>query len=351
MAGPTVLTTRQRNRALLARQMLLARVRAPLPRIVERMGGIQAQYAPSAYIGLWSRAERFRRSDLTGALTRRSLIQGTLMRGTIHIVSRADYWAFAAGIRHSRREWWTRVARSRELDGIDYSAMAALLATKLAGGPCDRTGLIAATTTAGYPTEAWEGVAAWIDMVRVPPSGTWERRRADRYADATRWIGDDTASEGAGLELLLRRHLAAFGPSTLGDAARWAGVPVAAMLATAERIQLRRFRAEDDAELVDLPRARLPDPATPAPVRFLPTWDAILLAHARATGLLADEHRSLVFHTKNPQSVTTFLVDGAVAGTWRQEGERVVVDPFEPLPRPMRRQVAEEAERIAAFLA
>ena len=82
---------------------------------------------------------------------------------------------------------------------------------------------------------------------------------------------------------------------------------------------MRRFLDEQGKELVDLPRAPLPDPDTPAPVRFLPVWDATLLVHARRTQILPEEHRSRVFNVKTPQSVHTFLVDGQVAGTWRHE--------------------------------
>jgi hypothetical protein len=116
-----------------------------------------------------------------------------------------------------------------------------------------------------------------------------------------------------------------------------------------ERVRLRRFRAEDGTELVDVAGAPLPDPETPAPVRFLPTWDATLLAHARRTGILPEEHRPKVFSTKTPQSVGTFLVDGAVAGTWRYEHGRVVTAPFDALPRSVRRELDEEAERLGAF--
>ena len=116
-----------------------------------------------------------------------------------------------------------------------------------------------------------------------------------------------------------------------------------------ERMTLRRFRAEDGSELLDVPRAPLPDPETPAPVRFLPTWDATLLVHARRTGILPERHRPRIFHTKAPQSFGTFLVDGAVAGTWRFDGGRIVTEPFERLSRETRAELRDEAERLAVF--
>ena len=112
---------------------------------------------------------------------------------------------------------------------------------------------------------------------------------------------------------------------------------------------IRRFRDEQGKELLDLPRAPLPDPETPAPVRFLPTWDATLLVHARRTGILPEKYRALVFSTKTPHSVGTFLVDGAVAGTWKFEAGRVELTPFERLDRAVKRELREEADRLTAF--
>jgi hypothetical protein len=116
-----------------------------------------------------------------------------------------------------------------------------------------------------------------------------------------------------------------------------------------DRLELRRFRDEAGEELLDLPRAQLPDPETPAPVRFLPTWDAVLLVHARRTGVLPEQYRSRIFSTKVPQSVGTFLVDGAVAGTWRFEDGRITWEPFARLDPATRREVADEAEQLAVI--
>ena len=116
-----------------------------------------------------------------------------------------------------------------------------------------------------------------------------------------------------------------------------------------DRLALRRFRDEQGKELLDVHRAPLPDPETPAPVRFLPTWDATLLVHARRTGILPEHFRSRIFSTKTPHSFATFLVDGQVAGTWRYEDGRVHVAPFERLDRSVAREVDEEADRLADF--
>jgi Winged helix DNA-binding domain len=337
------LTQRELNRALLARQLLLERARVSLPRALERMGGLQAQYAPSMYIGLWSRVEGFERDALTRALERRKVVQGTLLRSTIHLVSPGDYWPFAIAVEEGRRAWWLRTRRG-ELTGRQMSAAARKLRRALADGPLRR-----AQIDALVGKEIAQGVGLWVHMVRVPPSGTWERRRADLYALAEDWLARPDLAAGDALEHLARRYLAAFGPASRGDVASFAGLRPAEVAPALERMTLRRLRSEDGEELLDLPRAPLPDPATPAPVRLLPTWDATLLVHARRTGLLPERHRPRIFSTRTPHSFPTFLVDGAVAGTWRYDDGHVAVEPFERLDRPTMRELREEADRMAAF--
>jgi Winged helix DNA-binding domain len=341
--GERVLTQRELNRALLARQRLLERARTPLPRALERIGGIQAQYAPSMYVGLWSRLQEFERNDLTRALERRTVVQGTLMRVTIHLVSARDYWPFALGIRESRRELWLRGGRNRP-NARELAEAAARLGPHLERGPIGRSEL---EEIVGK--ERVNGVGLWLDLVRVPPSGTWERRRADLYAAAEKWLGPPDATPEEGVEHLVRRYLQGFGPAAPAEIADWAGLPPKRIASVLDRVRLRRFRSESGQELVDLPRAPLPDPETPAPPRFLPVWDATLLVHARRTRILPEEYRARVFNVRTPHSVNTFLVDGAVAGTWRYEEERVLLEPFARLDRSTRRELDEEAERLAAF--
>jgi hypothetical protein len=338
-----VLTRRELNRALLARQLLLERSTAALPRVLERVGGIQAQYAPSMYVGLWSRVAGLERDALTRALERRSVVQATLMRTTIHLVSAADYWPLVLAVRDGRREWWLTATKGR-IDAREMSAAARRMRARLADGPLRRKEIDEL-----LGKDRGQALGLWLEMVRVPPSGTWERRRADLYGLAEAWVERPEITKPQALEHLARRYLGAFGPATAADVANWAGLKPVALAATLKRLELRRFHAEDGAELLDLPRAPLPAADTPAPVRFLPTWDATLLVHARRTGILPEEHRPKIFHTKNPQSVPTFLVDGEVAGTWRHEGGTVVLEPFGRLDAATRRALDAEAERLAAF--
>jgi hypothetical protein len=343
-----VLSRRVLNRSLLARQLLLERATLPVSVAMERVGGLQTQYAPAGYIGLWSRLADLTRDDLTKALVDRSVVQGTLMRSTIHMVSAADYWGFAGGVREGRRGWFLRT-HARAAGGIDMEAVATVVRDLLADVPRPRSELVKALDEAGFPGVAWSGAGLWVDMVRVPPSGTWERRRAHLFGLADTWVGPDDVTREWGLACLVRRYLGGFGPATLNDIAGWAGLSTGELRPGVEALGLRRYRDEEGRELLDLADGVLPDPATPAPVRFLPVWDATLLVHARRAQILPEEFRNLVFHTKNPQSVNTFLVDGSVAGSWRYERGHIALQPFRTIPRTVQRELDAEAERLSAF--
>jgi Winged helix DNA-binding domain len=333
---------RDLNRALLARQLLLERARLPLPRVLERIGGIQNQYAPNGYIRLFSCVEGFRRDDLTRALERRTVVQASLMRATIHLVSKRDYWPFALAIRAPHREWVLRVRKPRP-DERELERTARELRAALADGPRRYDELNEITEG------RWHDAGPWLELVRVPPSGTWDQRRAHLFGTAESWVGSETGAIEDALDHLVRRYLGAFGPARPDDIAKWAGIGGRDLAPALERLRLRRFRDSEGKELLDVPRAPLPDPDTPAPVRFLPTWDAILLVHARRSGVLPEEYRSLVFNVKTPHSVGTFLVDGEVAGTWRFDRDRVRTEPFARLDRAAAREVADEGERLAVL--
>jgi len=343
-----VLSARQLNRALLARQLLLGRSKSPLVKALEQIAGLQTQYAPSAYIGLWTRLDGFRREMLTKALEEKRAVQATLMRVTIHVVSKRDFFLFAAGVRNARRQWWLR-AQKKALGNLDMDAVAGKVQKFLADGPRRAPELQEFLRKEGFPPIAFSGAGLWVDLVRVPPSGTWERRRADLLGLADWWLGPSKATEDEGLKHVVRRYLGGFGPASLDDIAGWAGLSPTTLRPVVLRLKLSRFRDERGGELFDLPGAPLPNPDTPAPVRFLPTWDANLLVHARRTQILPERYRPLIFTTKNPQSLGTFLVDGAVAGGWTYEKGRVHLWPFARLSRAVRKQLDDEADRLAAF--
>ncbi len=313
-----------------------------IPDALDQVGGLQTQYAPSGYVGLWTRLAHFERNRLTAALEDGSVVQATLMRTTIHMVSRRSFWGYAAGVRQARRTWALRV-QGRAADEAAMVVAAADLRQALRDGP--RT----VKELDGLGSGFVGNLGLWVDLVRVPPSGTWERRRADRLALAEDWVGPCDVTEEEGLAHLVMAYLRAFGPAPWRDIAGWAGIPVTDARRGGERLTLARYRDEDGQELVDLSGGPLPDPGTPAPVRFLPHWEATLLVHARRTGILPEEHRARVFTPRNPFSVGTYLVDGQVAGGWSVRHDRIELEPYRELAAADQRAVEREREALQAF--
>ena len=341
-----VLTQRALNRALLARQLLLERASLTVREALARIAGVQNQYAPNAYLRLWSCLSGFRREHLTRAYEEATVVQGTLMRGTIHTVAREDYRPFLGAIQRTQREWGARLTKAPA--DLDRSAALARVRDALRSGPMKRPALFEVLRDEHQAVR--QSIDTDLAILRVPPSGTWERRRADLCALADDVIGPGgEVPEAFALPAFVSRYLAAFGPASLTDIASFVGMNVSPIKEVVASLELRRFGAEDGTELVDIDGGVLPDPESDAPVRFLPTWDAILLVHARRTQVLPEAYRPLVFHTKMPPSYPTFLVDGQVAGTWRHEDGEIRLSPFAHLRPQDTAALEEEAHRLAAF--
>ena len=341
-----VLGERELNRALLARQSLLERRRGPLPAAVERMGGVQAQYAPSIYVGLWSRVAGLERGQVTRALERRTLVQATLLRNTIHVVSPGDYWQFADATRDSRRAQWLQARAKLGPDRRAVLAAAKRMRRVLEKGPASRAELM---PLAGGDSALFNGATHLARRGPRPARGhlgppARGRVRARRRLDRARADRAPAPSHRRALPGGLRPGLGGRHRELVRDPARRAEAAAREPRAA----PLPRRAGHAPARPAAAPAA---GPETKAPVRFLPVWDAVLLVHARRTGILPERFRPKVFSTKTPQSVHTFTVDGMVAGTWREEKGRIRAKPFEPLPRAARRELDEEASRLERFVA
>jgi Winged helix DNA-binding domain len=335
------LTQRELNRALLARQLLLERRPARVVAAVERVAGLQAQDARAPYIGLWARLDGVTPLDLTRPLERRTLVKGTLMRGTLHIVTARDYAAFAPALRPMIRELWRGYLRNREVVG-DVEKLAAR-AADFAAVP--RT---SAELRDLLGEDGWWRVRRHTSFVHVPTGRPWAFARRPSLVVTDAWVRRPEGDEDAGVIRLARRYLAAFGPAGVDDVAAWSGLPVGRLRPALERMRLRRFRDERGRTLFDLPGAPLPDPETRAPPRLLPPFDNAILSHADRTRVISDEHRPRVIRSGMVYPV--FLVDGCIAGRWRLERSRVVLDPFVRLSAAARRGLGDEADRLASFL-
>jgi hypothetical protein len=334
MTGSAPLTPRQLNRATLARQLLLARERLPVADAVRRVLALQAQEPASPYLALWSRLDGFDPAELDAAFRTFAVVKATLMRITLHAVVVEDRAPFHAAMRPTLRAAGLLDARFRAtgLAPADADALVPAL-LDFAHRPRDRAAIEAMLADRlGAPPEPglWRALRMIAPLVHAPTAGRWAFGATPSYvaAPATPAAPDEATARTA----LLRRYLAAFGPATPQDFARFALLRQAqvrpAFEALADVLVVRT--GPDGATLYDVPDAPLPDGDAPAPPRLLPMWDAALLAHADRGRVLPEPYRARVIR-RNGDVLPTVLVDGYVAGVWRPVDAGVEVTAFHPL--------------------
>jgi hypothetical protein len=306
------------------------RARASVPRALERVGGIQAQDVGAPYDALFARLDGFRGEVLDRALERRLAVKATLMRGTLHLVSARDYAPFHAALVPSLRRYYSRTSFKGTPMQVEALAERALT---FASEP----------RTYAELREHLGGEAQFFRVrfhapfVHAPPI-----TRRPRLVAARSWLDVEEVPREEAVAHLVRRYLAAFGPATARDAARWAGIPVSVVRAALER--LRTIDVGDG--LLDLVRAPRPGEVA-APPRLLPLFESILLGYDDRSRFITKEHYDRVM--LGGIVLKAFLVDGIVAGVWRIERGTLTLEPFAPLPRVARRGVEEEARDVAAF--
>ena len=314
-----LLDRRALNRATLARQGLLRRWRATPLDAVERLVGLQAQTPQTWYTGLWSRVEGFDPDELSGLLARRAVVRMALMRSTIHLVSSADAKAIRPLVRPVIERGW-RSTFGRRLDGAHVDAIVAAGRAFVDESP--RTfRAIGDHLLTRWPdadrTAMEQAVRAHVPLVQVPPRGLWRRSGPVAHTSIEAWLG--AAPQPAfTVDDLVRRYVGAFGPASVMDAQAWSGLTRLGEVFEQLRPELVGFRDERGRELFDLPDAPRPDPDVPAPPRFLYDYDNLLLGHADRSRVI-DPDRVARIEVRENVSVSTFLLDGFVAGTWSIE--------------------------------
>ncbi len=349
-----VLSARELNRATLARQMLLERADGvAVPAAVERLAGMQAQEPKPPFIGLWSRLADFSSDALLDALSARDVVRATLMRSTLHLLSAADYAALRLALQPPQSVA-LRVLGARA-EGLDPDAVVAATRELLAGNPLEfdaiRGGL-----QERFPDvdDRALGYAArtLVPLVMVPDGeARWGYPRVCAFALAEEFL--DGALAPADPAALVTRYLGAFGPASAADVGTWSGVTGAKAVLEEMRSGLAVFADAHGRELFDLPDAPRPGADVPAPVRFLPEFDNLVLAYDDRTRVIAAEHRPLVT-TKNLRVKATFLVDGVVAGVWTLAVKRrvatVALEPFGKLSKRVVKELTAEGEALARFV-
>ncbi|MFL5537500.1 MAG: winged helix DNA-binding domain-containing protein [Longimicrobiaceae bacterium] len=344
---------RELNRALLERQLLRRRARLTAAEALERLAGMQAQSPLAPYVGLWTRLEGFRADDLSRLILERGAVRLALMRSTIHLVTARDCLALRPVIQPALEKELKGV-RGRKLAGLDLREVAEAGRALLEETPLGWTEL-GARLAERWPDRDPEALAstvrARLALVQLPPRGVWGAGGRALHTTAEAWLGAPVSTDPSPDAMVLR-CLGAFGPASVADVQAWSGVPRLREAIDRLRPRLAVFRGEDGAELFDLPDAPRPDGDIPAPPRFLPEYDNLLLSHADRARVIPPEHRERVSRSLGRPM---FLVDGFAAGTWRVERERdratLRVEPFAPLPDGVRAALGEEGARLLAFAA
>ncbi len=348
------LTHRELNRALLARQMLLARQPLSALEAVARLAGMQAQIPNPPYIGLWSRLQNFQRDELTRLMEQKQVVRVTAMRHTLHLLTAEDYLRLRLAIQPALTRGWKTITKTR-LQGLDVERVVETARAYVAEQPrtfVEIRDLLAKLEPERDPSALAYTARTFLPLIQIPPAGTWGVGGSATQMLAEDWLGKPLASVEEGLPELIRRYLAAFGPATVGDIQSWSYLSGLKGAVEQLRPELRTFRDERKRELFDLPDAPLPDADTPAPIRFLPEFDNLILSHDDRRRVLPDEYRKHVFLTA-ARVRATFLVDGFVVGAWKLERvkkvARLIIEPFAPLADAVRDELAEEGERLLRF--
>jgi hypothetical protein len=337
---------------LLERQMLLGRRRRSVPDTIEHLVGMQAQVPLAPYVGLWSRLHRFRPDELATMIEGRTAVRGSLMRATLHLTTARDYLALRPVVQTVLDRSFAGSVFRRRLDGVDLDEVRARGRELVEDEPRTRAelGPLLEERWPGHDPDSLAYVVTYLDpIVQVPPRGVWGKVGPPRWTTIQAWTG--RSLEPPSPEEIVLRYLAAFGPASTADVRAWSGL--AGMKDVMERLRprLRIVRDERGRELFDVPGGPLPNPDTPAPVRFLPEFDNATLSHEDRSRILPDEHRQRVFAGRDWRLV---LVDGFARALWRtpREGGRIVleVEPLERIAKADRMAVIEEGERLLAFL-
>lgn len=351
-----VLSRRALNRALLERQLLLRRTTSSALDAVEHLVGMQAQAPTPPYHGLWTRLTGFRPADLADLITGRQVVRIALMRGTVHLVTAGDCLALRPVVQPVLERSLTHGAHGKQVTGIDHAELAAAGRELVEQQP--RTGaeladLMAQRWPDRDPTALMMAVRCLVPLVQLPPRGIWGAGGQLTVTTAETWLGRPLDA-GSSPDTVVLRYLAAFGPASVMDVQAWSGLTRLREVAERLRPRLRSFRDEWGRELLDLPDAPRPDPDTPAPVRFLPEFDNVLLSHADRSRVISDEHRKRV-STRNGMVPGSLLVDGFFRGTWKITRQRrtatMVVDPYDRLSEKDVAAVTDEATELLAFAA
>lgn len=346
-----VLSRRQLNRALLARQQLLRRETGSAAELIERLVGLQAQAPLAAYVALWSRLEGFDPAELATLMTERRVVRSTMLRATIHLVTAEDclqLWNLVYPV----AERGFRGGFGKQLAGADIDAVVAFGADLLSQEPYTRIRL---RDVLGKHWPDWDAsamsyaVSYLAGTVQVTPRGVWGKTGQAELQTIESWLGRSPVADPS-IDTIVLRYLAAFGPASVADVQQWSGLTKLREVVDRLRPGLRVYADEDGRELYDVPDGPLPDAETPAPVQFLPEYDNLLFSHAdrRRVNPAA---RPVPLPPGNGAAMGTVLIDGDYAADWRHHrGKTLQVTSHGPITPATRTAIEAEATDLLGLI-
>jgi hypothetical protein len=340
-----VLTRRELNRATLARQLLLERHELGVEEAIERLIGLQAQDVPPPYIALWSRLRDFRREQLTEPCRDGRVVRASLMRHTVHLFTARDYRRFYTAILPGLVRGW-RGGYGKRLDGLEVDEIVAA-ARKFVGEQPRRFNEIREHLAGIWPGHDRDALAftarTHLPMMRVTDGDGMAYGGNSPFT-----LAEPEPDPEDDIEELVRRYLAALGPASPADMTVWSNRTGLKPVFEGMRGELVTFRDESGRELFDLPDAPRPPADTPAPPRLLPVYDNLLLSHQDRTRVIPEGYRERI-QVRIGQLLSSFLVDGEVAGVWTRDRKTgaVAIEPFRKIGKDDRRALEDEAQRLA----
>ncbi len=351
----SILTLRELNRATLARQLLLERASISAFAALKCLVGLQAQVPKPPYIGLWTRLLPFQHADLTHLLENKQAVRATMMRSTLHLIATEDYMllrpALQPALTRALHGFFSKSAKSVNVDQF-ATAMQTYVQEQPRTFVEMRAKLMELFPDTDPALMAYT-VRTHLPLVQIPPGGTWSFTGSPAHAIAETWLDRPFADSSESLRALILRYLAAFGPATVQDIQAWSGLTRLQSAVEALKPELCTFRDEQGNQLFDLPDSPRLSADMPAPLRFIPEFDNLVLSHADRRRIVRNEYRPL-FIVPPGRVLATFLVDGFVCGTWKTERThnvaRLIITTFEPLSNNVYDELVEEGERLLRFV-
>lgn len=350
------LSKRALNRALLARQHLLNVCDHSALELIEHLCGMQAQEPYAPYVGLWTRQRNPHLNELADLLLERKVVRLALMRSTVHLVSANDVLWMRPTIQ-SVIDRGFRNTFGKQVQGVDFAALAERSSALLAEQPLmlSDLGKLLQSDWPEYASNDLGYLARTVlTLIQPPPRAIWGQGGQATHTTIEQWLGRSVDAQ-ADYQRLILRYLAAFGPASVRDVQNWSGLTRMQEHMETLRPQLLSFRDEYGVELFDLPDAPRPDADTPAPIRFLPEFDNLLLGHQDRRRVISDEHRKIINKVPNGRFPSSVLIDGFFAGQWRvvRQGHQasLLIELFDSGHSVHYAELADEGMRLLAYVA